>query len=125
MQSEQSAPASAWDEVKEQVLRDNARLSDIKTTLKNRGFLGFEDCTLLNLLLSEDQGRRSEAQGQRSIVLSEVMTELTKMTVELQRTTIELTKRMVWWSRALVVLTGILALAALADVLIRLTFRVA
>ena len=123
MQNEQAKSASAWDEVKEQVLKDNSRLSDIKTKLKNRDPLMLEDCALLNLLLSEDQGRRSEAQAQRSNVLSEVMMEFTKTTVTLQYTTIELTKRVVRWSRALVVVTGILAFAAFADIVIRLIYR--
>jgi hypothetical protein len=102
MQYDQEEFSSMWDEVKRSILGDNARQRLLISRLTGGNPFTEADYAFFNLLLSEDQGRRST-------MVSEA--------------TIELTKKMVRWSRLLAVLTGVLAFAALADIVLRILFR--
>lgn len=88
-----------WARMKDEALNDRGRLEKIEEFLIHKIPLDQADYAYLNLLISEDQARQS-------IMISEA--------------TIKLTREMVRWSRTLAILTGVLALGALADVLLRI-----
>ena len=116
MDDESSKVGSAWNQIRKQVFNNNAKLDQIKIKLDQRTELSLDDCVLLGILLSEDQARQSG-------LLSERMIDLTAKTVDLQQQTIGLSKKMVQSSNAVAILTAVLALAALADIFIRIFCR--